>query len=63
MDLPSGTFTLDMTGYICPGGECPAVLGNIAIYYDNHHMSNYYVETLAPMLDRQLRQEMPHLYE
>lgn len=63
MDLPSGTFTLDMTGYICPGGECPAVLGNIAVYSDSHHLSNYYVETLAPVLDEKLRDEMPHLYE
>lgn len=62
-DLPQGTSTLDMTDYICPGQECPAVIGNIAVYYDSHHLSNYYVETLAPVLDEKLRDEMPHLYE
>ncbi len=60
-DLPEGTYLLDMTGYLCPGEECHAVLGNLAVYYDNHHLSNYYVETLAPMLEETLTQEVPHL--
>lgn len=55
-------YSIDMTGYICPGQECPAVIGNVAVYRDNSHLTSSYVETLAPMLDEKLREEIPGLY-
>ncbi|GGE68212.1 acyltransferase family protein [Nesterenkonia cremea] len=62
-DLPPATYSVDLTENICPDGSCPAVIGGVAVYNDDSHLSTYYVETLAPVLDEKLREEMPHLYE
>lgn len=62
MDLPEGIHTVDMLDHICPEGSCPAVIGNVVVYRDASHLTNSYVETLAPILDEKLREEMPHLY-
>ena len=61
-DLPEGLYTLDMTEHLCFEETCPAVIGNIAVYYDKSHLSNHYIESLAPLLDAKLRAEMPHLF-
>ncbi|WP_370642754.1 acyltransferase family protein [Nesterenkonia sp. DZ6] len=58
-----GLYSVDLTPNICPDGSCPAVVGNVAVYRDNSHLSSYYVETLAPYIDQQIREAMPHLYE
>ncbi|GAA1162427.1 acyltransferase family protein [Nesterenkonia sandarakina] len=61
-DLPAGLYTLDMTEHLCEDQVCPAVIGNVAVYYDKSHLSNHYIESLAPLLEDRLRQEMPHLF-
>lgn len=63
MDLADGIHTIDMTPWVCPDGSCPAVIGNVSVYNDDSHLSNYYVETLAPYLEEEIRQQLPHLYE
>nr|WP_255727531.1 acyltransferase family protein [Nesterenkonia sp. DZ6] len=55
-------YSIDMTEYVCPGGSCPAVIGNVAVYSDASHLSAHYVETLTPYLDEKLRDAMPQLY-
>ncbi|WP_161634830.1 acyltransferase family protein [Nesterenkonia sp. AN1] len=61
-DLPEGLFTVDMTEHLCFEQICPAVIGNIAVYYDQSHLSNHYVESMAPLLEAKLREAMPHLF-
>ncbi|EXF24565.1 hypothetical protein BG28_05420 [Nesterenkonia sp. AN1] len=61
-ELPAGIYSVDLTEHLCEAEVCPAVIGNIAVYYDHSHLSNHYVESLAPILDAELRQEMPHLF-
>lgn len=60
--LPEGLHVLDLTEHLCGAEVCPAVIGNIAVYYDHSHLSNHYVESLAPILEAELREEMPHLF-
>ncbi|WP_150459965.1 acyltransferase family protein [Nesterenkonia ebinurensis] len=62
-DLPQSAYVLDLTPHICPDQSCPPVVGNVAVYRDESHFSNHYMETLVPFIDEQLREEMPHLYE
>ncbi|MCO1340069.1 hypothetical protein BJH93_14415 [Kocuria polaris] len=62
LDLSEQMHTVDMTDYVCPDGACPAVLGNVAVYRDGSHLSNEYVETLAPYLDKEIRSVAPQLY-
>ncbi|MGO4803636.1 acyltransferase family protein [Arthrobacter sp. 2MCAF15] len=48
-----GIEILDMSAYFCRNGVCPAVIGNVLVYRDNH-MTNTFAKTLAPALARQL---------
>ncbi|MGB3762005.1 MAG: acyltransferase family protein [Ornithinimicrobium sp.] len=41
---------VDLTSWLCPTEECPAVIGNVLIYRQGSHITATYVETLAPVL-------------
>jgi peptidoglycan/LPS O-acetylase OafA/YrhL len=45
---------VDLTEWICPDDVCPAVVGNVAVYRDDNHLSSSYARTLAPVLEAQL---------
>ena len=45
--------TLDFSQYYCPH-DCPAVIGNVAVYIDENHLSTLYLTTLAPVIEREL---------
>lgn len=52
--VPDNVALIDMTGYLCLDGECPAVLGNVLVYRDQSHMTAAFARTLAPMLEEEL---------
>lgn len=52
--LDDEVVKVDFTPWICPDGACRAVIGNIAVYFDNWHVGRSYAETLAPVLEQQL---------
>lgn len=62
-ELPAGTATVDLTDVVCPQGRCSAVIGNVVVYRDSHHLTNEYVETAAPLLEEKLRETMPQLFD
>lgn len=62
IDLPDDTYTLDLTDHFCPAQQCSAVIGNVLVYRDSHHLTNEYVETMVPHLERNLRESMPQLF-
>jgi hypothetical protein len=37
---------------VCPGGECPAAIGNVLVYRDTSHLTDTYAATLAPVVER-----------
>ena len=41
---------IDLTPWICPGGQCPAVIGDVLVYRQTSHLSSTYVRTMAPYL-------------
>ena len=45
---------IDLTPWICPGDVCAGVIGNVAVYRDDNHLSRTYATTLAPLLSEQL---------
>lgn len=49
-DVPGNVALIDMTEYVCPDGQCPAVIGNVLVYRDDAHLTATYARTLAPML-------------
>ncbi|SFB02198.1 Peptidoglycan/LPS O-acetylase OafA/YrhL, contains acyltransferase and SGNH-hydrolase domains [Amycolatopsis marina] len=56
VDLPDNVALIDMTEYVCPAGECPAVIGNVLVYRDTSHLTATYSRTLAPILEEKLIQ-------
>jgi len=47
-DLPGNVVFDDLTPYICPDGECPAVIGNVRTYRDHSHLTATYSATMGP---------------
>ncbi|WP_331372446.1 acyltransferase family protein [Sinorhizobium chiapasense] len=45
---------LDFSDYFCTAEMCPAVIGNVQVYYDKHHVTATYMRTLSEALARQL---------
>lgn len=66
--LPKGTHHMDMLEHVCPEGmttesdQCPAVVGNVVVWYDNSHLSNQYVATMTPIIEAELREKMSWLF-
>ncbi|WCD92532.1 acyltransferase family protein [Microbacterium sp. nov. GSS16] len=49
-----GVTLVDFRPWLCPDGVCRGIIGNIAVYIDDNHLSSTYGRTLAPMLKRML---------
>ncbi|MEE6280557.1 acyltransferase family protein [Georgenia sunbinii] len=68
-DLPAGTHIIDMLPHVCPdgmstgSGACPAVVGNVVVWYDGSHLTNRYVATLTPLIEAELREPVGWLFE
>lgn len=41
---------IDMLPYFCLSEVCPAVIGNVLVYRDRHHLTATYARSLAPIL-------------
>ncbi|EZH66293.1 acyltransferase [Bacillaceae bacterium JMAK1] len=53
-NIPDHVYFGDFTNYFCDSETCPAVIGNVIVYRDNHHLSTFYSRTLGPALREQL---------
>lgn len=47
---------IDMLPFFCQSGSCPVVIGGVLVYRDRHHLSATYARTLAPILERRIRE-------
>ncbi|KAA0021265.1 acyltransferase family protein [Antrihabitans cavernicola] len=54
IDTMSGVSSLDLTDDVCGELTCAAVVGNVLVYHDMHHLTVTYVRTLTAPLDRQI---------
>lgn len=67
VDLPDNVHPVDMTNYVCPQIEnnavdnCDAVVGNVLVWYDNHHFTTPFSQSLATGLEAELQKEVPRL--
>nr|WP_269328940.1 acyltransferase family protein [Kineosporia babensis] len=46
----AGDPVLDLNDRLCTFSQCPAVIGDVLIYRDDHHLSGTYSATLAPFV-------------
>lgn len=47
---------VDLTEWICPNDVCAPVIGNVAVFRDDNHLTLAYARSLAPALAEQLGQ-------
>lgn len=52
-NYPNITF-LDYTKALCKDGYCPAVVGNIVVYRDIHHLTATFARSMAPALEKDM---------
>jgi peptidoglycan/LPS O-acetylase OafA/YrhL len=45
---------IDMNSLICGRIKCSAIVGNVLVYQDSHHLTSTYALTTAPYLEKQL---------
>ena len=45
---------MDLSDFICAGGICPAVVGNVYVYKDDNHLTKTYVQSMVPMFEQRL---------
>ncbi|WP_082501933.1 acyltransferase family protein [Williamsia sp. Leaf354] len=50
---------IDLSRGWCDDTFCPAIIGNVTVYHDWHHLSATFVRSLAPELQRQLQAVFP----
>lgn len=48
-------YSIDLTEYLCPDGICTPVVGNVAVFLDDNHLTASYAATLAPAVLAALR--------
>lgn len=61
-EVPDSVTVLDLTDYFCEEDYCEAVVGNIAVYRDIHHVTVSYMDSLAPFLGDEIRKKFPALF-
>jgi hypothetical protein len=53
--VPPNVGFVDLTDLVCPEAQCPAVVGNVLVYWDGSHFTTTYMNTLAPALEDRMR--------
>src|SRR5699024_3024117 len=51
------TEAIDLTDMFCSAESCSAVIGDVLVWRDQHHMTATYSESLTSSLQRELREE------
>lgn len=49
-----GVTAVDFRPWLCPDDVCRGMIGNVAVYLDDNHLSDTYGRTLSPMLQAML---------
>jgi SGNH domain (fused to AT3 domains) len=49
-----GLYLMDLSDFLCSGGTCPAVVGNVYVYKDDNHLTKTYVQNMIPMFEQRL---------
>ncbi|GLY33340.1 SGNH hydrolase domain-containing protein [Kineosporia sp. NBRC 101731] len=51
----SGVPVIDLTSHFCSATTCPAVLGSLLVYRDDHHITATFARSLAPSFEAGLQ--------
>ncbi len=54
----AGIPLISTTSFFCEDDRCPAVIGGVIVYRDEHHITATYSKSLAPFLIARIKQEL-----
>jgi peptidoglycan/LPS O-acetylase OafA/YrhL len=54
-----GAHVVDLNDVICPGGTCPAVMGNVLTYRSTSHLTKTFVDSMTDVLAARLEPFLP----
>lgn len=69
LNLDEHITTIDLSDAICPNRHrddvetCSGVVGNVAVWYDDSHLTRAFVQTTTPLLESELRDKIPWLFD
>src|SRR5699024_5380110 len=69
IDPPQNAHQVDVSQYVCPAIEnpavnsCDAIVGNIIVSYDSKHLTSVFSHTLAPAFETEMREKVGWLFE
>jgi peptidoglycan/LPS O-acetylase OafA/YrhL len=52
---------VNLDSLICGPQDCDPVVGNVLVYFDSHHLTSAYVQTMAPFVRQRLLAASPEL--
>jgi hypothetical protein len=58
-DRVDGAHVVDLNDVICPGGTCPAVIGNVLTYRSTSHLTRTFVDSMTDVLAERLAPLLP----
>jgi hypothetical protein len=50
---------VDLTDIYCPDGLCVAIIGNVVVYQDEHHVTATFARSLMPILAERIGGSLP----
>lgn len=53
--MQPGVALIPTLDYFCEQSACPVVIGNVLVYRDRHHLTATYAKSLAPIMEREIR--------
>ncbi|SHF76410.1 acyltransferase family protein [Ornithinibacillus halophilus] len=61
--IPSNVYFADLSNYFCDEDTCQAVIGNVLVYRDRHHISTLYSQTLGEPLKEEIQKALKEFEE
>lgn len=67
MELPDSVYPIDITKYVCPrindssAANCDAVVGNVLVWFDGHHFTTPFSQSLARGFEAEMEKAVPEL--
>ncbi|KHF39129.1 acyltransferase family protein [Halalkalibacter okhensis] len=59
--IPDNVTFADLSDYFCDDTTCHAVIGNVIVYRDLHHITTLYSQTLGPVLEEYIADKLENL--
>jgi hypothetical protein len=54
LDVPANVSFLDFSDHLCTEDQCPPVVGDLLVNFDDNHVSATFLRSLSPVVEEAL---------